>query len=177
MLIAGGLLTVAGCGDGNGDTTSRQAHAPEVCPNINSVTVHISIRNTLSDQAAVSTDDWSCTRGAWSEGGNPGKFDGQVVPAFGSIPRVRLEAGEKTRGSDWTMRFAYPTGTGSMTVRLVFPNAVLRYGAYRLRIISKGQQESSAAIGTIDIGGGTRDLVATVTQDAEKSFTINLEAR
>lgn len=174
-------VAAAGCGSSSdlAQTTpqTREARVTDTCPNINgSETMFFTVKNAIAQQAVVSTDGWSCDTGNWSETGNPGKFDGQMLPASGAIPRVRFE----TKGDpiDWTMRFAYPDGTADVRLRRTEKQSDYdKDEEVYLWIRADGESVDSAVVGSIDDGGTRRDIVATVIYPGDDTFGITLSTR
>lgn len=172
---------VAGCGSSSdlAQTTpqTREARVTDTCPNITSKATFFTVKNAIAQQAVVSTDGWSCDTGDWSETGNPGKFDGQMLPASGAIPRERFE----TNGDpiDWTMRFAYPDGTAEVGLQLTSQQSDYdKDEEVDLWIRANGESVDSAVVGSIDDGGTRRDIVATVdAYPDDDTFGITLSTR
>lgn len=178
---------VAGCGSSSdlAQTTpqTREARVTDTCPNITSKATFFTVKNAIAQQAVVSTDGWSCDTGDWSETGNPGKFDGQMLPASGAIPRVRFEVKEYYSSIDWTMRFVYPDGTAEVALELNSGNAddpglenPDDPDGPGLKIRANGESVDSAVVGSLDDGGTRRDIVATVDDDPNDpaySFTLS----
>jgi len=179
---------VAGCGSSSDlaqtAPQTREARVTDTCPNIASRATFFTVKNAIAQQAVVSTDGWSCDSGDWSETGNPGKFDGQMLPASGEISRVRLEVDsdyfDKVNASiDWTMRFVYPDGTAEVGLELnsgdtqeTGPNDP------GLEIRANGESVDSAVVGSIDDGGTRRDIVATVDDyPTGNTYGITLSTR
>ena len=160
-------VAVAGCGSSSdlAQTTpqTREARVTDTCPNIDgSETMFFTVKNAIAQPAEVSTDGWSCDTGDWSEAGNPGKFDGQMLPASGEIPRVRFEVDTYYDSIDWTMRFVYPDGTAEVGLELNSGIADDGGPDPYLEIRANGESVDSAVVGSIDDGGTRRDIVATV---------------
>ena len=175
-------VAVAGCGSSSdlAQTTpqTREARVTDTCPSLDdSETTFFTVTNAIAQQAVVTTDGWSCDTGNWSETGNPGKFDGQMLPASGAIPRVRFE----TRGDsiDWTMRFVYPDGTAEVRLRRTEEQSDYdKPWVVSIEIRADGEGVDSAVVGSFDDGGTRRDIVATVDDyPADDTFGITLSTR
>lgn len=177
------MAGVAACGSSSsaGTTnTTRAAAAAETCPNRSSTATYVTVRNTVAEAATLDTSGWSCADGNWSETGNPGKFNGRALPASGTVARVRLE---KVAGAAaaWQMRVTYPSGTGG-TFRLHFQENYTGGGNVHTTETELGVGPgstivNSATVGTVKVGGATKDLVATTSRASDTDFTVTLSAR
>lgn len=181
-LAAAIAVAVAGCGSSSdlAQTTpqTREARVTDTCPNITSKANFFTVKNTIAQQAVVSTGGWSCDSGDWSETGNPGKFDGQILPASGEIPRVRFEVDAEYSSIDWTMRFVYPDGTAEVGLELNSGTADDGGPDPGLTIRADGESVDSAVVGSFDDGGTRRDIVATVdAYPGDDTFGITLSTR